>query len=264
MSKVFTKAGVELINYTRYNSKDLIALMEAVETAIGAQGINCNPPGPLTLAGKKAQFEFKDYNPKHKWRRTRTWDTAANKMSFVEIRTYTATTADWGLPGGVLSVIPPGQVYADAIEELSSVVNEEACIPFAMLSVLWANVVDLYPASREGVGGTPVPTTVGDVIGKTPAAGLRVRIEANRAVKKPVSAKGLESKRKYEAKLRDMLYYGKRAADAAEHMLKDGRIAEKHGKPIGLSCGSTEELERAIALLDSCRNETIRNLNAVK
>ena len=48
MNRVFTKAGVELINYTRYNSKDLIALMEAVETAIGAQGINCNPPGPPT------------------------------------------------------------------------------------------------------------------------------------------------------------------------------------------------------------------------
>lgn len=263
MSRVFTKAGVELINYTRYNSEDLIVLMEAVETAIETHGVKCNPPGPLTLAGKKAQFEFKDYNPKHKWRRTRKWDTAANKMSFVDVRTYMTTTADWSVPGGVVSVIPPGQVYADAIEELSSVVNEEACIPFAMLSVLWASVVNLYPASREGVGGTPV-RTVGDVIEQTPAAGLRVRIEANRAVKKPVSAKGLESKRKYEAKLRDMIYYGKRAAGAAEHMLKDWRIAEKHGKPIGLSCGSTEELERAIALLDSCLITTIRNLNAVK
>lgn len=263
MSRVFTKAGVELINYTRYNSEDLIALMEAVETAIESHGIKCNPPGPLTLAGKKAQFEFKDYNPKHKWRRTRTWDTAANKMTFREIRTYTSTTADWSVPGGIVSVIPPGQVYADAIEELSSVVNAEACIPFAMLSALWSDVVNLYPASREGVGGTPVKT-VGDVIGKTPAAGLRVRIEPNRAVKKPVSAKGLEAKRKYEAKLRGMIYNGKRAAGAAEHMLKDWRIAEKHGKPIGLSCGSTEELERAIALLDSCLITTIRNLNAVK
>lgn len=263
MSRVFTKAGVELINYTRYNSEDLIALMEAVETAIESHGIKCNPPGPLTLAGKKAQFEFKDYNPKHKWRRTRTWDTAANKMTFMEIRTYTATAADWSVPGGIVSVIPPGQVYADAIEELSSVVDAEACIPFAMLSALWSDVVNLYPASREGVGGTPVKT-VGDVIGKTPAAGLRVRIEPNRAVKKPVSAKGLEAKRKYEAKLRVMIYNGKRAAGAAEDMLKGWRIAEKHGKPNGLSCGSTEELERAIALLDSCLITTIRNLNAVK
>ena len=255
MSSLFTKAGVELINYTRYNTSDLLALLNAVEEQIASHGV-----APITVRphSRHASFTFRDYCPKKKWRTKREWDRSTNQSRTRQIRNYEQMTANWDVPGGTLGVILPGSIYADAIEELSSVTQDEPVMPFEMLRVICSSIVDMYPASREHAAGTD--QLVSSLL-TMPIAGHSVRIDPKRNAKKPQSEKNLEQRRKYLSKLDTMRFYAKRAIEASENLLKDWRIAEKHGKSLGMSCGPTHDLERAIENLILCQKEVRDNMN---
>jgi hypothetical protein len=255
MSSLFTNAGVEVINYTRYNSSDLLSLINAVEEAIASHGVTPNIRRPHF---RQASFTFRDYNPKKKWRSKREYDIPAGKMVVRQVRNYEQMTANWDVVGGTLGLIPPGSIYADAIEELSSVTQDVPVVPFEMLRVICKSIVDMYPSSREYAAGTE--TLVSSLI-TLPIAGQTVRIDGKRSAKKPQNDKNLEQRRKYVGKVRVMGYYAKRSLEAAERLLKDWRISEKHGKSLGMSCGPTHELERAIEILVLCQKDIRDNLN---
>jgi hypothetical protein len=254
MSNLYSTSGVHIVNYTRYNTEDLLALVNAVEEGLKQQG--CREAGFAWTGGNQPQIVFRDYSTKIMWVRQSRYDEAANKYVSSQVRNYVETSSSWNRIGGELAVVPPGKIHEDPLEALTAMSGDGAQrIPAAMLGDLWRGLIQFYPVARETQVSPSYPnhsgTSAGEVLAKKVPSRMGVRIEDRRGEKRPASDRNAKSRNNCRQRLTSATYYAKRAKDDAERASRDIAIAERHAAKMGHSLEiDMKELEDAMSIID--------------
>ena len=156
---------MNIINYTRYNTSDLQAIVDRIDSHPAFTGWRIAPDKSLTLT------EFDPSNPYVNTRSMR-WN-----KSEVPVKRYIAK-GTWGVPQNI-SLLIPAKIYENALESLTQAAMEdgEQLVPKAMLTALIEGLQARlkYPAYN----GTHHPDV--NIISE----GLRIRINKKPELKRP-------------------------------------------------------------------------------
>ena len=141
----------EIKNFTRYNTEDLIAIFDAIESRL----TTVEPGGVYMYSmysrtGKvdvqiSSTATFKDYKPSQHFKLHRPWDNSQGRMVSVRIRQHIKATPGWKRDPDI-RLVPPEMIHVDPLSALAAV--EENTIPEEMLTALVTRIASLY---SEGV-----------------------------------------------------------------------------------------------------------------
>lgn len=166
-----------LTNYTRYNSDDLEALIDAVEAVL---------PGLLGYSLRRAfhrgtqevldeRITLKDYSPSKPTKEVRSYQRVFGKTTITHRRLYVKTCSFWRATGD-LRIVRPDKLWSSPEEALAACSQANgSCIPAGALEQLLWRVAGLYelPYSKSE------EEVVGAILSRFPD--LRVRYEDKRA-----------------------------------------------------------------------------------
>jgi hypothetical protein len=241
-----TISGIRVNNYTRYNTDDLMVLLNACEESLNAIDKDIiKPLLPLLAAptdASLAQINIRDYNPSGLWRDERRFDPKINRYVHARVRKLTDYDSSWGSCEVDIAVVPPGKMYADPLEAMTAMAEDVTTISTEMLTSLWRTMQAAYllrcshGSLRAQAEAVDHPTTT-------------VRIEARREGKRSVDSSAATYRAKLVSKLRTSRYYGARSVDAGERVVRSLNIGNKHAKRANLPPVDVEEIERLIGEL---------------
>ena len=131
----------EINNFTRYNTEDLIAIFDAIESRL----TTVEPGGVHTYKRKvdvqiSSTATFKDYKPSQHFKLHRRWDNSQGRMVSVRIRQHIKASARWRDPD--IRLVPPEMIHLDPLSALAAA--EENTIPGEMLTALVTRIASLY------------------------------------------------------------------------------------------------------------------------
>ena len=189
---------MNIINYTRYNTEDLQAIVERIEQMPGYKGWRIAAGTALTVS---------EFDPADLYYKQKRWMASSPK-----VKKYVGKLS-WSLPHK-LSLLNPTKVYENALEAFSQAGADdgEQLAPQAMLLAVISTLRDRL--TYESHTSAEVPT-----------AGLKLRINKKSALKKP---KG-DAKEAQENRVMYAMNNVKMVRWHAGHSQKElHRLADKH------------------------------------
>lgn len=246
MSSAVTSFGLKIENFTRYNTNDLIALINRYESLLLQHGYrekatylpvvrNPNNDG-------EGKFVFRDYAPTSPYTERYHW-SGHHRVSKRE-RNYCYSDRDYRSDGGEVAIIPPGKIYVDPIEALTSMEADEPSIPSDMLTKLWMTIGETYVEDhgrrdeKTSLAARSVPTD------------LSVRITMKRAAKRPKEAAAQVARGHLGNKLWTVTYYQERGTRELTRALRGIKIVNKHAARAGMPEVDASQLEEMLKTLD--------------
>jgi len=209
-------------NFTRYNTDDLTAIQERVETYIVAHG---QTPAPLSNVGN---IEFHDYAPADPSETLKRWNGKGYDTE--KTRKYVGKIIH-ARPERV-GLLSPGSLYDNPVEALTSM-QEVELAPERMIATLAAELLRRYNFASWHYRGPTIDMNL---------AGLRLRIEPKVANKKPPSLREREQARKalnaldigqydLRAALHQFTRYRNHVQKANKHYpTPDGLVLQRHAE----------------------------------
>jgi len=121
----------EIENYTRYNTDDLLAVLDAIEESVAKAALPVKAATIYTRRNgsyRPGVLVFRDYNP----------TSLSMEGSFVKSygRTYAANDQ--------VGIVPPEKVFASPLEALAAVEKEQVKLPMPALSQLVQRLSSFY------------------------------------------------------------------------------------------------------------------------
>lgn len=246
MSSAVSSFGMKIVNFTRYNTDDLLALINRWESLLLTHGFREKakffPEVPTSDNDKYGTFTFRDYAPSNPFTDRYFWN-GRHRESKRE-RNYCYADRDYRCDGGEIAIIPPSKIYVDPIEALTSMEADEPHIPSEMLTKLWMTIGSTYLEEhkrrdeKEALAVRSVPTD------------LIVRISTKRATRRPKAASVQIARQKLGSKLWSVHYYQERSARELSRALKGMKIANKHAVRAGMPELEVAQIEQMIQTLE--------------
>jgi hypothetical protein len=256
MKTIVSNAGVMLTNYTRYDSEDLLALVNLVEAGLNDHGCQ------VQWTGTQPRILFRKYATKTVWKNWNDYDADGGRQ-MSQVRNYTSTTSIWNAIGGGIGIVIPGKIFDDPLAELAALSEEGTRhIPYAMFRALWSAIIHLYPTGREAPAGYKL--TAEEALLRECPSDLQVRIKRTSGDKRVVVDAQSKSKELYRKKLRRARYYATRARDAAKRAAAALEIARKHALRSGIEFDvNTARLQDTVPTLGDCCIDIVLTLKAL-
>lgn len=250
MSKVLTNGGVPILNCTRYETEDLVAICNLIEERVAAATGNLWPADTRFPTGEQC-INFLDYTTKNHTIKHRTWNAKANSWIFSEVRNYTSGMGTWNTTAGEVRLVPPGKLYIDPIEALAA---DASAAPKAFRQAVYDELISIYPQARncKSAMNQPLPD------------GLQLRINSRKATKRPKREMNEVARAHLKRKAWNSKYYAGRAIDALHDCMKEMRIGNGHAKKCSHPAIDYSEVENMLVDLSAFRDKLSRIVSALE
>jgi len=246
MSSAVTSFGLKIENFTRYNTNDLLALINRYESLLLQHGLRNTatyfPEERNPNSESEGKFLIRDYAPSSPYTDRYKWNGRLRETT--RERNYCYSDRDYRCDGGEIAIIPPGKIYVDPIEALTSMEADEPSIPSDMLTKLWMTINETYLEGHQrrdektSLAARSVPTD------------LSVRITTKRASRRPKEAAAQVARKQLGNKLWTVTYYQERGARELTRALRGITIANKHAARAGMPEVDASQLEELLKTLD--------------
>jgi len=162
-----------IVNSTRYNTDDLVALFQDLVKAYEERGFTVEHAHDGTPQGMVIDIE--DYNPSSVWEQKRQYDPGTNQYSTKKSRIYVKRGGYSLTVRFKVGLIPPEKLYDNPLEALVSA-DEDERAPAEMAERIICRFQEMLSFTKEGESSYDwqVRNEILEVVVRRNAAGIRI------------------------------------------------------------------------------------------
>jgi hypothetical protein len=162
-----------IVNSTRYNTDDLVALFQDLVKAYEERGFSVKHAHDGTPQGMV--IDIGDYNPSSVWEQERQWDSTLNQYSTKKSRIYVKRGGYSLTVRFKVGLIPPEKLYDNPLEALVSA-DEDERAPAEMSERIVCRFQEMLGFTKEGQTSYDwqVRNEILEVVVRRNAAGIRI------------------------------------------------------------------------------------------
>jgi hypothetical protein len=201
----------EVVNYTYYNTDDLLKIFERVESGVLAHKGTVEPSYGRRWRSEGERLPlrvtFKDYTPSEYVKSVHSWQNGRQISS-----TEKQYVKENSRPSSDIRIVTPDHLWDTPVEALAATRDGNKAVPAAVLEKLVVRIGHLYDVNRWGRGDKYVDPTV---------KGLSLRIETSLANKIDKDEKARAARQRAMGALDEALYAHRKISEYATN-LHDG------------------------------------------